>query len=192
MGFRAHSGWAAVVAIAKSGDTPVVVERLRIEVVDPGILGAKQPYHEAEGMDLTEAQHYIRRCDKTAKRLASQALRSLLRDLGKRRYEVAACGVLLGSGRPLPALSAILASHALIHTAEGVLFREALIHACERCGLRVLGIKERDLYERATCELRLPAGQLQNRLSKMGHAVGPPWRQDQKEAALAAWLALVG
>ncbi len=190
IGFRAHSGWAVVVTIAQSGGIPVVVDRVRIELVDPGIPGSKQPYHEAEGMDLRQAQQYIRRCDQTAKRLASQALRKRLRELAKRQHEVTGCGILLGSARPLPVLSAILASHALIHTAEGVLFREALIHACEQCSLRVLGIKERELYEQATHELRLPAGELRKHLSEMGRVVGPPWRQDHKDAALAAWLVL--
>lgn len=192
IGFRAHSGWAAVVAIAKSRGTPVVLDRLRIEMVDSGIPGSKQPYHEAEGMGLKEAQQYIQRCEQTAKRLASQALRRLLRELTKRQYEVGGCGVLLGSGRPLPALSAVLASHPLIHTAEGVLFREAAIHACEQCALRVSGIKERELFERAIRELHLPGVQLRKHLSEMGRAVGPPWRQDHKNAALAAWLALGG
>lgn len=190
IGFRAHSGWATVVTITNSRDIPLVVDRRRIELVDPGIPGAKQPYHEAEEMELRQAQQYVRRCDQAAKRLARKALQGLLRELAKRKHQVIGCGVLLGSGRPLPVLSAILASHPLIHTAEGVLFREALISACERCRLRLLGIKERELHEQATHELRVPADDLRKYLSEMGRSVGPPWRQDHKDAALVAWLVL--
>jgi hypothetical protein len=33
---------------------------------------------------------------------------------------------------------------------------------------------------------------LQRRVAELGKPIGPPWTQDQKFAALVAWLALVG
>jgi hypothetical protein len=45
------------------------------------------------------------------------------------------------------ALSKILASHALIHTAEGEFFREAFSKACEGLDLSVTGFRERNLDE---------------------------------------------
>ena len=99
-------------------------------------------------------------------------------------------GILLASGRPLPGLAATLASHALIHTAEGELFREALAQASESAGLTVLGVREREAYERGAAALRLASDKLRLRLSEMGRAVGAPWTQDEKLAALAAWLVL--
>jgi hypothetical protein len=51
-------------------------------------------------------------------------------------------------------------------------------------------VKERELFERGTAELGIPADALQQRLSEMGRAMGAPWRQDEKYAAMAGWLAL--
>jgi hypothetical protein len=54
----------------------------------------------------------------------------------------------IASGRPLPSLPQILISHALIHSADGELFREALLHASKRCGIESFAIKESELLER--------------------------------------------
>ena len=100
------------------------------------------------------------------------------------------CGLLLASGRQLPALANILASHPLIHTAEGELFRDALRMASRECGMALAEVKERELLARAAADLGLPAAAIEQRLSAMGKVIGPPWRQDEKYAAMVAWLAL--
>ena len=192
VGFRAHSGWSALVAVAAGARWPVVIDRRRIELADAAIPGSMQPYHAAEPMKLKDAEAYIQRSIDQARRLAQRALHAAIDELRKSGHEVAGCGILLASGRPAPALAAILASHPLIHTAEGELFRDALRYASERCKLPVTAVKERDLFERAAAELRIPSGELQRRVAEMGRAIGPPWRQDQKLAALVGWLALAG
>jgi len=190
LGVRAHSGWAALVAVAGAARKPAVVERRRLVTADPAIPGSKQPFHAAEGWELTKAAKYLQRCTARSRLLARQALRSVINDLKKRGYEVVGCGVLLGSGQTLPPLASILASHPLIHTAEGQLFREVIIHAGRRCRLPVTGVKERELFAQAASRLRLPVRTLQSRIAALGQDLGPPWTQDQKLAALAAWLAL--
>ena len=107
----------------------------------------------------------------------------MLEELTRAGHPVTGCGLLLASGRPLPALPAILASHPLIHTAEGELFREALRVASAECGLQVTAVKERDLTS------SIPPA-LQSNIQKLGSTIGPPWRQDEKFSAMAAWLAL--
>jgi hypothetical protein len=92
----------------------------------------------------------------------------------------------------LPALESILASHPLIHTAEGELFREALRAASRECGVPMAAVKERELFTRGTAELGIPADALAARLSEMGRVIGAPWRQDEKYAAMVGWLALAG
>ncbi len=101
-----------------------------------------------------------------------------------------ACGITLGSGRALPALEKVLASHALIHTAEGEFYRNVVAEAGEHCGLPVLGVKEREIFERAASHLKVDAAELERRVAILGKPIGPPWTQDQKYAALVAWLAL--
>jgi hypothetical protein len=190
IGFRAHSGWAALVAVTGPGSSPEVIARRRIEISDPGIRGSKQPYHAAEPLEFPDAQAYVERCAASTRRLAREALQGAIDGLRDRRLEPSACGIILGSGRTLPGLEAILKSHALIHTAEGEFFRNALVEACEHCGIPVLGVKEKDLYERGAARFRTPVSELERRVKEMGKPLGAPWTQDQKYAALVAWMAL--
>lgn len=190
LGCRSHSGWAAVVALTGPADSPWVVDRRRIEICDPRIRGSKQPYHAAEPMQFSDAEAFLKHCAQSTSRLATDALRSAVDNLRARGYKAASFGMTLGSGRALPALKAVLASHALIHTAEGEFYRAELSKAARQCGLDVLGIQERELYERAAAQFRIPLAQLERRVADLGKPLGPPWSQDQKCAALAAWLAL--
>jgi hypothetical protein len=105
-------------------------------------------------------------------------------------HEPVAAGLLLAAGRPLPSLREILASHALIHAAEGELFRDVLRQASLAGGLRLTEIKERDLEEAAAASLERSTADLQREVGAWGKVLGPPWRQDEKRAALVAWLAL--
>ncbi len=187
LGFRAHSGWAALVAVAGPLSSPVVIIRRRVELADDSM--PRQPYHAAEKLDLREATALIRHCADRASLLARQALREAVAEVNSQGFKAAAVGILASSGRTLPSLPAILASHALIHTAEGELYRNALARARE---LPVTRIKEREILASAESVLGLPAIRLQQTISDLGKALGPPWTQDQKLAALAAWLSLAG
>jgi hypothetical protein len=190
IGFRAHSGWAAMVVVTGDSRAVAVIERRRIELADPAVPGSVQPYHAAKPLELDAAVMHIERCIDQATLLAQRALGAVMNDLGKRGHAVSGCGILLASGRPLPSLAATLASHALIHTAEGELFRDALKHACEAAELPVTAVKEREAHERAAAALRISSNELQRRIAGMGRDIGPPWRQDEKLAATVAWLAL--
>jgi len=190
LGFRAHSGWATLVALRGPPDEPAILARRRVELAAPDVEGSKQPYHTAEGLPLEQARGIIERCTDGTRRLARAALRSALKELEASGHRAVGSGLLLASGRALPELPAILASHALIHTAEGELYREALVDASEACGLAVLKVKERELADVSAAALRLPPPRVQDRLSAWGRALGPPWRQDEKLSALVAWLVL--
>ena len=192
IGFRAHSGWAALVAVAGSAESAYVIARRRIEIADPATEGSKQPFHAAEPMPFKDAAKYLKGCENSTKRLAREAVQVSINELRDKRYQVAGAGIILGSGRPLPELRAILASHALIHTAEGEFFRNALVEASEHSSLPVLGVKERELHDRAAAQLGLTAKHLEQRIAELGRSVGPPWTQDQKYAALVAWMVLHG
>jgi len=168
----------------------VAILRRRIEMSDRGKSGPSQPYHAAVGLELREAEQLVANCAARAAALAATALRGFVEDLQQLGHRVTGCGLLLASGRPLPELERILASHALIHTAEGELFREALRAASRECGLPLAAVPERELFTRAAGDLRLPATEVERHVAAMGKAMGPPWRQDEKFAAVAAWLAL--
>lgn len=190
LGFRAHSGWAALVAMAGPAEAPAVVDRRRIELAAADIPRPVQPYHAAQRLSLPEAEAYVNGFARQAQLLAEESVRQAIDRLAQGGFRVVSCGIPLGSGRSAPTLEAALASHPMLHTAEGDLFRQALIKAGEHCGLRVLGIRERDLLGRGAKEFGISPGALTSRLIELGHGIGPPWGQDQKIAALVAWLAL--
>ncbi|HMD87410.1 MAG TPA: hypothetical protein VKO18_22200 [Terriglobia bacterium] len=190
LGFRSHSGWAAVVAVSGWPGKPVVLERRRIETADTAIPGSKQPYHAGERLEVERAEELIRQCRDGSTRLAMRAVSDLVAQLQQNGATVVGAGILFASGRPLPNLAATLRSHALIHTAEGEFFREVLVRASEHCSLHVTKLKEREVWDQATRVFRLPAADLQERIGGLGRSLGPPWRQDEKLASLAAWIAL--
>jgi hypothetical protein len=165
--------------------------RRRIELADAAIEGSKQPYHEAEGKKPKEAERILTRCIEGSRLLAREALRAVVDELRGRDHDVAGCGLLLASGRALPEdVHAILASHALIHAAEGEMYRDVLRRASEHLALRVTGVRERDVLARSAEASGRPASELQRRVTEMGRALGPPWRQDEKLATLVAWTVL--
>ncbi|HEY3118989.1 MAG TPA: hypothetical protein VGL15_00070 [Vicinamibacteria bacterium] len=191
LGYRAHSGWAALVVVSGDRKTIEVVDRRRIPLADDEKLsGSVQPYHAAEGKKLREAAALIGRFEASARRLAVQGQKAVADDIAKKGYAPVRAAILLASGRPLPELESILASHALIHTADGEHFRSALGHACEEGGIPVTRIRERELAQRAEEELKRPSAELIATVAALGRSVGPPWTQDQKLAALAGWVAL--
>jgi hypothetical protein len=190
LGFRPHSGWAALVAVAAGERALEVLERRRLELVPPDEPWAKAPYHAAEDLDPAEAEDVVRRSVASARRVAKREVASVVRALRAQGHEVAACAVPLGSGMPDWTVGQILAVHMRMHKAEGELFRDVLLRAGNAAGLRVVGIPERELLARAAQVLRLSPSELAKRLAEAGRAVGPPWTKDQKDAALAAWVAL--
>jgi hypothetical protein len=189
IGFRVHSGWAAAVAVCVQRGAPVVLARQRVHLVDTFTYEFRQPYHTAEKMLDGQAREFISRMQAEARRLAYRAIRELASRTQEQGVKLTRCGLLLASGRPLPVLEKILASHALIHTADGELFREALLHASARCDLQEFTIKEKELLERAGQVFRAKPNELMRRVTELGRPFGAPWSQDEKFATLAAWLA---
>jgi len=176
-----------VVAVAGSGAEPAVVLRRRVEL---SRRTPRQPFHAAEGRPFAAAEALIRRSTDEAAALAERALRELLAELRAAGCEPVTSGILLAAGRPLPDLREILGSHALIHSAEGELFRDVVRQASARAGLQVVSVRERELEAGAARALNRSAAELTRVVAGWGKELGPPWTQDEKRAALVAWLAL--
>ncbi|MBI2685314.1 MAG: hypothetical protein HYX27_03285 [Acidobacteria bacterium] len=166
LGFKTHSGWAAMVAVGSADGRVRVVDRRRIELVEE--TWAKQPYHAAERLPIAEARALVTRGIAAARVVAARELRNVIAELG----DVAGCAVVVGQPMPEWSVDEILAVHFRMHKAEGLLFQDVLLRAADDCGLVGLGIREKEL------------GSVQVR------AVGPPWGSDQKAAAAAAMFAL--
>jgi len=189
-GMKAHSGWAALVAFGERDQGLEVVDRRRIELVEEA--WAKQPYHAAEGLKPDMARDVVRRGLEAARRIAVREMRAAVKREQERQNEVTACAVLVADPMPKWSVEEILAVHFRMHRAEGVLFRDALVRAARACGLRLVEIEEKLLTKHAERSLGIPSSTLVRKIAWLGKAVGPPWGKDQKEAALAALVALQG
>ena len=190
-GFKAHSGWAAVVVVGSSPEGLRVVERRRVELVDPENLDwAKQPYHAAEGLEPAEARERIRRGTEAAHAVAAREIRGLIDSLHEGGHALAGCAVLTGGPMPDWTTDQILAVHVRMHQAEGALFPDALAHAVVAAGASLALLPEKELAARAEKTLKTSPSLLRRRIATLGKSVGPPWGADQKNAALAALVVL--
>ena len=190
LGLAPHSGWAAVVVIGGTAAKPLVLARERLELCDDSLLGSKQPYHAIEGLPIGEARARLESFRAASRRLAASGIRALAHTARAAEVDTIAAGILDASGRGGATLEAILASHALIHTADGNHFREALETGCAAQGLTVTRIGKRELVALAVTELGRPEEELRAIVTQLGREMGAPWGADQKGAALIAWLVL--
>ncbi len=189
-GFRMHSGWGALVVISGSSTSPELIERRRITIIDPAVIGTKQPYHFAESLSLREAEIHLRKCADSSQDLALKAIRETHVTLRKNGCDLVAAAMLLASARALPPLANILRAHPLIHTAEGEFFRKAVQRACNRSGVACTGLRESELDQHARSEFGRNTHRHLRKIEELGRLTGPPWTQDYKRAALAAWILL--
>ena len=179
LGLKAHSGWAALVSLGRQNGALVVSTRRRVELVDEA--WAKQPYHAAEHLEPEPARELVARGIAMTRRVAVAAMRAAVADERRKQHSVKGCAVLVGTSMPAWTVDEILAVHFRMHKAEGVLFRDVLERAATECGLTLFTIPEKQLNSHA---------RLARQVTTLGAAVGPPWGKDQKDAALAALLAL--
>ncbi len=190
VGFRVHSGWTSLIAVALKKNQPIILVRQRPHLVATFSYTFRQPYHTAEKMTLNDAKTFLRQQRSEARQFALVAIRSAQTEAAQQGYQLTRAALLLASGRPLPELSKILASHSIIHAADGEFFREALLHACAQCGLALTTVKDRELLATASTSLRRKAAALTTFITNLGKPLGSPWTQDEKFATLAGWLAL--
>jgi hypothetical protein len=172
LGWRAHSGWAVLVAVRGPASSPLILTRERIDLVDDSL--PKQPYHAIIGDELSlhDGSALIARVRRSAIRAAAAATKAAVKQFG-----VSDVGVVARVRNIPDDLERILSSHALLHAAEGALFEQSLLDAATRAGL--------------ACSVMEPNGtQVGDALDAAGKALGPPWQKDHKLAATAAMLAL--
>jgi hypothetical protein len=187
-GWKSHSGWAALIVVGDRAGGHQVIDRRRIELV--GQAWEKQPYHTAEAGDRSKAEDVVRRGIELVGRHAENQMRAALAREHARENRVVACAVLLGAPMPRWSTEEILAAHLRLHQAEGVLFREALLNAAARCGLDPQGIPEKTLQSAAQGAFGAAANAVVERIAALGRELGAPWARDQKDATLAALIAL--
>jgi hypothetical protein len=190
LGFKSHSGWTAMVAVGTSGNDLQVIDRRRIELIEDGELWARMPYHAAEELEPEEAGRLVKRGIESAHRVAAARMKEAIDRLRGHKYEIAGCAVLVPSPMPDWSTADILAVHFRMHKAEGVLFPDALCRAAEACSVQLAAVPEKGLEEYAEQALGMPPGGPLKMIAELGKPIGPPWAKDQRNAALAAVIAL--
>jgi hypothetical protein len=187
LGFTVKSGWAAAVLLGGPAAAPRVLDVQRLELSDPAIPEARQPYHDGFAT-ARESGPELSRLVASVERFAGDAVAGLLERYRAEGHEVVAAGVVVGS---LQDPSQIANPHIRIHAREGQLFRQVVEDAVTREQLVCSIWRERDLYGYAAESLERPEPELRAALAKLPRTPGP-WRAEHKAAALAAWLLLAG
>ncbi|HSP19559.1 MAG TPA: hypothetical protein VLQ79_08595 [Myxococcaceae bacterium] len=193
MGFSVHTGWAAMVAVARRGGALVVVDRRRVEMLPVPEAPRYEPpfvFHAAQELSLDAAEHLVHATEQRARSGALEAIGAALEGIRTAGHEVVGASVITGKTAPTTSLAAILRSHAAIHAAEGELYRSVIRCASEDLGLPVLQVPAPELVPRAASALELGRGEVPGFVTDLGRALGPPWTADHKAAALAAILVL--
>jgi hypothetical protein len=192
LGFRTHSGWAStVLAVGRSGAIEIL-DRCHVALCDSAREGSKQPFHAAEPMPFAQAESHIALCREATATLAHDAIKTARMICERQGFLLSGVCVITASGRTLPDVRAILASHSLIHTAEGEFYRDALIGAADAMDIRTSRLKAALALSQVAMQMDMSEAAMTKALAEMGKIAGRPWTSDEKLATLAAWSLLAG
>ena len=136
------------------------------------------------------ARGVVHRGVAAARQIANREMRAAIERARAAKHEIAACAVLVGEPMPDWSVEQILAAHLRLHRAEGALFQDALGTAARACGITLLAVPVKQLATEARTAFGSRTEEVLARIALLGKPVGPPWGKDQKEAALAAAIAL--
>jgi hypothetical protein len=184
VGCSVGTGWAVLVSVAAEGPDfgrPAVVDRRRVDLV-PG--PDRFAYHLAAEQPPAEASRLVAGVHAQAAAAACAAI------AGLPAFDLAGA-VVVGAapGALLPVVECVR-THTTIHTAEGVLYRSVLGQAFAEKGIAVSSVSRHDLPDEVALAVGREATAVQALIAELGKPLGPPWRREQKEAALAAWWGL--
>lgn len=189
IGIEDHYAWANLVSVTTSGPDEVLLDRRRVELLDPQ-LPASPYHHDALHMPLSEAEKLVRSVTTSANRRARSALSSLIGELAPARCRGIAIRV-----PPLPELPATVAeAHAnawITNRADGMIYHQALTRAAAQLNLRVSHFEKENVLELAAQARGKTARDLERRLKAIGATVGPPWRKGHVVACAGAIFAHV-
>ena len=171
VGVVARTGRAVVVMLRGTRDAPGFAARREIELAGAGL--PVQPYHVAAGLDLAAAGKLVGEAERGAAETAAAGLRALMASLPA-SPRVSGVAVAVKAVAIPDSVGEVLRSHAWMHAAEGVLYREAVLAAARQCGWAAYAV---DVSA-------LPAAD--QVLAMLGRAAGRPWRRAEKDAARAA------
>ena len=187
IGLRAKTGRAIVVVVGGTRDAPVIFAKTEIKLFDPKIPATFQPYHEVMDLPWDESQRAAQKFARVIQRIATKAVSKLIKEQAERELKVRAAATVGAKDRDLARIGN---SHIRAHAAEGILFRRVLDEAAGANGLPVQMFAEREFPQTVKQRLGPKSTSARKKLDEAARALPPPWRADEKLAAMAAWLAL--
>ena len=126
---------------------------------------------------------------KAIERVAAKALAKMIDQLQASGQKPIGVGVV---GAPDRNLARIGNPHIRAHAGEGVLFRRVLEIGAESNGLKWQVFSDRESDGAVAMRLSSKYSKIRQSLDNLRQSVPPPWRMDEKQAALAAWIVLHG
>lgn len=187
IGLRAKTARAIAVVIGGSADAPIVLAKSEIKLFDPKFPATAQPYHVVMELPWEQSQRQVQKYARAIERVANKALGDLIKQQTLAGMKVKAVGIVGARDRDLARIGNF---HIRAHAAEGVLFRHVLNVAAEAHGLKWRLFHDKE-FDRVTAdELGRQAIQIRRRIAEIGRTVPAPWRADEKQAAMAAWLVM--
>jgi hypothetical protein len=187
LGLEVHTGRAVVVLLAGTFETPEIVLRHQIDLADPWIRESMHPYHQSLRKSGSADEEAQRRGCEAARRTSVQVIRAFVDDIRGHHFEPSAATIV---ARSVADPGRTRGAHARAHAEERKLYREAVEAALRGRDVEVVTLVENTL--RAVAAQRLGRGtrELAAALKAFSRNVGTPWRAPEKNATLAAWLAL--
>jgi hypothetical protein len=194
VGVAEHANGAVLVTLAPGGR---LIDRRRIVLTEPGL--PTHPHHHegswavgrylntpgARAMSMPDAVALVERVRESARRGARERLEALAAAVS---MPIARIAIRVCPSLP-PTVEERIAGHRAQTVADSVMYRDALAGAAEARGWSVHWYdRQRVRPDAATA---IGGKDLQGFLQAMGRSIGPPWRAQEKLAAMAA-LALAG
>jgi hypothetical protein len=184
-----HSGWAYVISVAASGVVPIVIERRRVTLIDPGL--PKMPYeHESVGMREAEANALIARVRRSIAARTGLALQHVVTELSP-AYAAVALAIRKPPFPELPGdVRAVRQSYRLQCAADGMLYQVAICHAARQLDLEVQLFRRGDEAAWAAQSLSVSPGEVEEFVAGRGRPAGAPWTLEHRRAYAAGIAAL--
>ncbi|HSR86477.1 MAG TPA: hypothetical protein VLM11_20070 [Streptosporangiaceae bacterium] len=170
LGVSTRTGSAVIIALARERPGPAFAGRWDVPLISPEV--ERQAYHSAADLTLTEADDLVRQTEQAAEGGGVAALRAAEASL--QAGHIGAVAVVVKAVSVPASTAQVLRSHAWMHAAEGVLYREAMLAAARKCGWTAHAVDSAALTD------------LHQELDAIGRAAGRPWRRIEKDAAAAA------
>jgi hypothetical protein len=161
LGFTIKSGWAAAVLLAGPSRSPDVLDARKIDLSDPAIPDARQPYHAGFGTARGSGRE-LSRLVASVERFGRRTVTDFIVRHQAAGLQLRGAGIIVGS---LVDPGSIGNDHIRIHALEGQLFRRVVQEALADLALPCCVWRERDLGAAAVQILKKPEGEVRGALT---------------------------